>query len=238
MAARSALLRSDSGIVGAAFVVLLTASVAVGIDIYAENAPLKSAESSPQFTQSPAELAAAKLQREQQCLADAMYYEGRSEGSEGQKAIAEVILARTRSPHYPHTICGVVDEGVERGKSCQFTFRCDGSMKRPKERQAWERSRQLAARILAGAERLSGETGNAIAYHTTEVSPIWAGTMLKTAQIGRHVFYRFAPRNRVAVETTPRGGELLSTGEIVPVDALPVSDTQPTIVAGEQVGGT
>ena len=225
---RAAHRRSDVALVGAAVVVLLGAFSAVALENHGKIAPSLTAAVEPGIVHSTAELAAANLQREQQCLADALYYEGRSEGVQGQKAIAEVILGRTRSRHYPHTICGVVNQGAERiGKGCQFTFRCDGSMERPVEREAFEQSRQLAARILAGVERLNGDTGNAIAYHTTDVSPVWSNTMLKTAQIGRHIFYRFAPRTK----TVP-----VVASEILPVaNIIPVSETQPVMNATDTI---
>ena len=73
-----------------------------------------------------------------------MYYEARSEGVFGQKAVAEVVLSRLRNKHYPNTVCGVVYQGAERKTGCQFTYTCDGSLKRPLEHEAWERSRRLA----------------------------------------------------------------------------------------------
>src|SRR5258706_5652330 len=45
-----------------------------------------------------------------QCLAENVYFEARGEPLEGQYAVAEVTLNRTRSEHFPHTVCGVVHE--------------------------------------------------------------------------------------------------------------------------------
>ena len=45
-----------------------------------------------------------------QCLSEAIYYEARSESLIGQKAVAEVILNRRKSKHFPNTICDVVWE--------------------------------------------------------------------------------------------------------------------------------
>src|SRR5215472_4390636 len=62
-----------------------------------------------------------------ECLAEVLYYEARGEGTEGQKAVAEVVLQRTRDRNYPHTICGVVYEGARsHSPYCQFSFACDG----------------------------------------------------------------------------------------------------------------
>src|SRR6185437_16274691 len=45
-----------------------------------------------------------------QCLAENVYYEARGEPLDGQYAVAEVTLNRTRALHFPHTICEVVHE--------------------------------------------------------------------------------------------------------------------------------
>ena len=42
------------------------------------------------------------------CLAQAIYYEARSESEDGQRAVAQVVLNRVRHPAYPATVCGVV----------------------------------------------------------------------------------------------------------------------------------
>jgi spore germination cell wall hydrolase CwlJ-like protein len=141
-------------------------------------------------TQSPVELAAAKLVAEQTCLAEAMYYEARGEGEEGQKAVAEVVLQRTHDLAFPKTICGVVHEGAQLRTGCQFTFMCDGSLKRMKNPIAWRRIRQLASEIIAGAVRLADETDHATYYHAAEILPPWTAEMTRTAQIGNHIFYK------------------------------------------------
>ena len=118
----------------------------------------------------------------------------RGEGIEGEKAVAEVVLQRTRDRDYPSTVCGVTYDGVQPDRrDCQFSFACDGKLRRPKDRYTWQRVRVLAENILTGMVRLSGQTGHAVAYHSVDVTPFWAQTMLKTAQIGNHVFYKRDP---------------------------------------------
>ncbi|HCR66389.1 MAG TPA: cell wall hydrolase, partial [Oceanicaulis sp.] len=60
--------------------------------------------------------------RERRCLAEAIYYEARSETLAGQMAVAEVVINRSRHRAYPNSICGVVYQGSERRTGCQFTF--------------------------------------------------------------------------------------------------------------------
>ena len=68
----------------------------------------------------------AKSAPEQRCLAQAVYFEARSEPEEGQAAVAQVVLNRAMSGLYPGSVCGVVFQNQERRDACQFSFACDG----------------------------------------------------------------------------------------------------------------
>ena len=131
--------------------------------------------------------------KEAHCLAEAVYYEARSETKSGQRAVAEVILNRVKNKHFPDTVCGVVYEGSERSTGCQFTFTCDGSMEKAPRGKAWDRSVKVAEFMLSGGH--TPITNKATHYHTVEVNPAWSNTMRMTRQVGTHVFYRFAPRD-------------------------------------------
>jgi spore germination cell wall hydrolase CwlJ-like protein len=133
--------------------------------------------------------------REHRCLSEALYYEARSEGVRGEKAVAEVVFHRMIAGNYGDSICAVVYEGSDR-KVCQFSFTCNGDLDRPREAAAWNEAEQLAAQILTGEVRLSNSTGGAINYHATSVKPYWAPTLERTARIGKHIFYRGAGRTR------------------------------------------
>jgi spore germination cell wall hydrolase CwlJ-like protein len=226
--------RADGGIAGAALLVLFGASAALAISQNSDPITVAVAVAQQQqplsIAQSPVELAAARMAEEHQCLAEAMYFEARGEGEEGQKAVAEVILARTQSRYYPSTVCGVVHQGATNGaKHCQFTFACDGSLNKRKDRMAWDRSRQLAANILAGAVTLGDETDNAIAYHTVDVTPLWAATMLKTAQIGNHIFYRRLPYSAqmtIQASADVPQGNLVPVSDLTPDPAVPSDEIQ------------
>ena len=121
------------------------------------------------------------------CLTQALYYEARGEGVEGQLAVADVILQRQRSKYHPDTICGVVYQPY------QFSFVSDGSMLREIDVESWKKADELSGRILRG-EVKTGLTGKALFYHAKSVYPDWADEMVKTAEIGNHIFYRRAPR--------------------------------------------
>jgi len=134
--------------------------------------------------------------REQRCLSEAIYYEARGETHQGQVAVAEVIMNRVRSKHYPNSICGVVYQGSHRATGCQFTFTCDGSLGHRPRGRAWERAQQVATQVMEGFTR--PVTQRATHYHTTAVNPVWSSGLVQTTQIGVHVFYRFPNRSEQA----------------------------------------
>src|SRR5690606_39932841 len=58
-------------------------------------------------------------EKEQTCLANAIYFEARSEPLRGQAAVAQVVLNRVRNPAYPGSICGVVYQNENWLNACQ-----------------------------------------------------------------------------------------------------------------------
>jgi spore germination cell wall hydrolase CwlJ-like protein len=132
---------------------------------------------------------ALESSRELECLADAVYYEARGETPSGQAAVAQVVMNRVRHPAFPKSICGVVFQGAYNRTGCQFSFACDGSMRHARDTGAWSRARRIASRALAG--NMSNEVGAATHFHTTNVSPGWGPRLLRVAQVGMHIFYRF-----------------------------------------------
>lgn len=135
---------------------------------------------------------ALNASRDLECLTQAVYYEARGETAAGQAAVAQVVLNRARHPAFPKTVCGVVFQGAGSGV-CQFSFACDGSMRRVRDQAAWKRAERVAARALGGY--VMPEVGNATHFHTTQVAPGWGPRMIRVGQVGMHIFYRFGGRN-------------------------------------------
>lgn len=123
------------------------------------------------------------------CLTAALYYEAGSESVGGQAAVAQVVLNRVRHPAYPRTVCGVVFQGSERASGCQFTFTCDGSLRRRPSPAGWARARSVATAALTG--RVMASVGTATHYHADWVAPLWAARLAKVVQVQSHIFYRW-----------------------------------------------
>ena len=132
--------------------------------------------------------ASASNERALECLTQAVYFEAASEGGDGQRAVAQIVLNRMRHPAYPASVCGVVYQGSERTTGCQFTFTCDGSLARSPAQSLWKQARRIASEALAGS--VFAPVGHATHYHADYVSPYWADSLDKSVQIRRHIFYR------------------------------------------------
>ncbi|WP_370674724.1 cell wall hydrolase [Pleomorphomonas sp. PLEO] len=126
---------------------------------------------------------------EQKCLAEAIYFEARSEPRKGQIAVAQVVLNRVKNPAYPDTICKVVYQNRDKYNECQFSFACDGRRDIVFDKSAWRRAQQVAGEVTSGAAWLD-DVGTATHYHATYVRPNWASVFTKKAKIGMHVFYQ------------------------------------------------
>jgi len=125
------------------------------------------------------------------CLTQAIYYEAGYEPIDGRRAVAQVVLNRLRHPAFPKSVCGVVYDGSN-APGCQFSFTCDGSLRRIPSAAAWRAAEAVAADALRG--HVAGTVGQATHYHTDWVAPYWAPGLTKIKQIGAHIFYRFPGR--------------------------------------------
>ncbi|HEX8480763.1 MAG TPA: cell wall hydrolase [Allosphingosinicella sp.] len=120
--------------------------------------------------------------REQECLANAVYFEARSEPIEGQLAVAEVVLNRAASGRYPTDLCAVITQ------KAQFSFIQRGRFPRAdRGSQAWKKAVAIS-RIAR--QKLAGSLPSSVLwYHATYVSPSWGKRLTRQTQIGLHIFY-------------------------------------------------
>lgn len=120
---------------------------------------------------------------EQQCLAQAVFFEARGETLEGQLAVAQVVLNRAASGTFPSSICQVVTQPA------QFSFVRRGRIpEADRSSECWHKA--LAIADIARKRALTGEVAsNVLWYHATYVSPSWGRQKTRAAQIGSHIFY-------------------------------------------------
>ena len=133
-----------------------------------------------------------KMDSEKRCLAEAVYFEARSEPEAGQAAVAQVVLNRVSSGLYPNNVCGVVYQNRHHYKGCQFSFACEGKSLRITERDAWANAVRVADEVMAGRTYIS-DVGRSTHYHANYVKPRWARALTKMDVIGHHIFYRLKP---------------------------------------------
>jgi N-acetylmuramoyl-L-alanine amidase len=119
--------------------------------------------------------------REAECLAVATYFEAKSESLDGQLAVAQVVLNRTKSGRFPSSICSVVKQPG------QFSFVRGGGFP-PIARGGSQWKNAVAISHIAQNQLWDSSVSNALFFHAKRVSPSW--NMKRVASLGNHVFYR------------------------------------------------
>ena len=108
------------------------------------------------------------------CLAQAVYYEARSEGDAGERAVAQVVLNRVRHPAWPNSVCGVVYQGPMRaggGLPVHLHLRRFAALRADRRRPGTKRGGSPPKRSAAAPSTRSASTTH---YHTNAVFPAWA----------------------------------------------------------------
>jgi spore germination cell wall hydrolase CwlJ-like protein len=125
---------------------------------------------------------ASTSDREQECLANAVYFEARGESIEGQLAVAEVVLNRAVSGRYPTDLCDVITQ------KAQFSFIRRGRFPAAnRASDAWKKATAIAH--IARRQLADTLPSDVLWYHATYVSPSWGKRLSRQAQIGLHIFY-------------------------------------------------
>lgn len=121
---------------------------------------------------------------EEECLANAVYFEARGEPIAGQLAVAEVVLNRVVATKYPDTICEVVVQ------PWQFSFinpRTGAFPKANRASEAWRKSVAIAR--ITMADRAASLPRETLWYHADYVAPGWGKRLNRHTKIGLHIFY-------------------------------------------------
>ncbi|HEX8213984.1 MAG TPA: cell wall hydrolase [Allosphingosinicella sp.] len=126
--------------------------------------------------------AAAELTDEELvCLARAVYFESKGEPLEGQLAVAEVIINRSKSGRFPTSLCGVVKQ------KSQFSFVRGGRIPAAPDNAAWRKAVAIAR--IAQQDLADSAGSKALFFHARYVRPGWRG-LTRVASVGNHIFYR------------------------------------------------
>ncbi len=151
--------------------------------------------------------------RQMRCLAEAVYFESRSEPEPGQAAVAQVVLNRVRSGIFPTDICSVVYQDRNHPFACQFSFACEGKSLRIEEPGAWAVATRIATEVVTGVN-FNPKVAEALNYHANYVYPFWAPSLRRVDRIGAHIFYAM----RAGLNWAP--GALNGRGDLPPVQAM------------------
>lgn len=113
------------------------------------------------------------------CMAEAIYFESRSEPLPAQFAVAQVIQNRVEDPRYPDDACQVVHQ------PWAFSYYWDGKPETIRNKEAWGQAVIVA--MAVSFNLMPDTTGKATHYHADYVSPNWATS--EPRRIGSHLFY-------------------------------------------------
>lgn len=187
----------------------------------------------------PAGAAVALNEEDVRLLAATTWAEARSEGEDGMRAVAHVIVNRV-GLRFGETV-----EDVIRAP-WQFSAWNRGDPNRPlaqnPERYAtgginletWETAQRVAREVLSGQS--IDPTDGALFYHTTAIRPWWSRYGEGRRVIGAHVFYRDVPNQTrraritpvsaayeppVAVEAAPTGADAIAADASAPANPAP-----------------
>jgi hypothetical protein len=127
--------------------------------------------------------AGAELDEQGRCLATAVYFESMGEPLEGQLAVANVVINRSKSGRYPTSWCGVVKQ------KAQFSFVRAGRFPRiDYNGDAWAKAQAIAR--IAALNLTAALPQDVLWYHADYVAPRWRNNLRRVEKIGAHIFYR------------------------------------------------
>lgn len=115
------------------------------------------------------------------CLASAIYFESKGEPLNGQLAVAQVILNRTKSGRFASSVCGVVKQ---RG---QFGFVRGGAIPAIDTSRAAYKTAVSIAKVALNEAWETPAAANALYFNGVRAG---LPGLKRVATIGGHVFYR------------------------------------------------
>ena len=137
-----------------------------------------------------------------------MWGEARSEGEDGMRAVAHVMVNRI-GPRFGETLSTVIlsprqfsvwNRGDPNRRLVMNLVANPEPYTSGENALAWERAQVIAREVLSGQS--VDPTGGALFYHTRAVRPRWAPQGVGRQTIGQHIFYADVPDP--GIRRTPR----------------------------------
>lgn len=83
------------------------------------------------------------------CLTDALFYESRNQSERGNKLVAQVVVNRSRSPHFPDTVCKVLKQRVKGRYQYSYHLNKDKTLHlKRKNRDTYQKLYNIANKVL------------------------------------------------------------------------------------------
>jgi len=119
------------------------------------------------------------------CMAKAIYFEARGEGSQGQIGVGYVVLNRMADKRFKSsTACGVVYQRSNRG--CQFSWVCDGKPDTIRSAQSYQVAREVAIQVMTRS--VANPVDDSLYFRHRNVASKVTKQKFR-AMIGAHRFY-------------------------------------------------
>ena len=133
-------------------------------------------------------------------LASLLFSSRQAKGQTAQEFVAATLILEAGGERDPRAMAAVREVIANRAKARKQTekdvvlarlqFSCWNAGTASAFAKAKRHAKWREALDLASSPSLTNHTLGADHYHTTKVSPSWARKLLKTRQIGNHVFFR------------------------------------------------
>lgn len=165
-------------------------------------------------------------------LAATMWGEARSEGEDGMRAVAHVMVNRI-GPRFGETLSTVIlsprqfsvwNRGDPNRRLVLNLVANPEPYTSGENALAWERAQTIAREVLSGQS--VDPTGGSLFYHTRAVRPRWAPYGVGRQTIGAHIFYADVPDP--GIRRTPR------TIDIAQVLRMPVETVTRTSASAQR----
>lgn len=133
-------------------------------------------------------------------LASIVFGTRQAKGQTAEEFVAATLILEAGGEHDPRAMAAVREVVANRAKARKQTekqivlarlqFSCWNAGTASAFAKAKRHAKWREALDLASSPSLTNHTLGADHYHTTKVSPAWSRKLVKTRQIGNHVFFR------------------------------------------------